>query len=174
MIPTTTAVVPQVVISNDYLLSTIINFVGPNQYRFVAGIDQRFHTIYLQTFPANQQTKLNASTLEHARICFGEIPVVESKRTACQRKLCFDAAFHGNLSVLQYLRSVNCEWDESTCAEAARTGHLHVLQWCHENGCPWTASTCSSAASSGHLHVLQWCHENGCPWDESLSFCAAI
>ena len=33
------------------VLQEIVKWIGPNQYRFVAGINRRFHHVYLQEFP---------------------------------------------------------------------------------------------------------------------------
>jgi hypothetical protein len=151
------------------ILQHIISFVGQNQYRFVAIINPSFKKVYLQLFPENRETYCNASTIEHAKICFEE-----SGDYINERKLCESAAKHGNLPVLQYLRSVNCSWNAGTCARAAKAGHLHILQWCRENGCHWNERTCEHAAEAGHLHILQWCRENGCLWNAQTCAYAAL
>lgn len=96
------------------LISEIISFIGPNQYRFVAGINKSFRWAHLQVFPYGKKTALNASTLELAKICFGELNVKTNVFLKCE--LCQSAARHGNLAVLQYLRSVNSEWNEYMCS----------------------------------------------------------
>jgi hypothetical protein len=47
------------------ILQHIISFVGKNQYRFVAIINQNFQQVYLQLFPENRKTYFNTSTIEH-------------------------------------------------------------------------------------------------------------
>ncbi len=150
------------VLTNTSLVSEIVSSVGINQYRFVASINTSFRDAYSTVFPKNQSTARNASTLEHAKICWEEMDR-NYRYVYGQRKLCRSAAKHGNLPALMYLRGFHCEWDERTCSGAAQSGHLNVLQWCRENGCPWNEDTCECAAKNGHLHVLQWCRENGCP-----------
>jgi hypothetical protein len=96
---------------------------------------------------------LSARTVEHATICYNDL--VSRGDFLPQNLLCKAAARCGNLSVLQYLRSIGCSWDSSTCAYAALYGHLNILQWAHANGCPWDEDTCSRAALTGHMTVLQ-------------------
>jgi hypothetical protein len=80
---------------------------------------------------------------------------------------CHDAAAHGNLDVLKYLREYrNTPWDVATCAAAAWIGNLEILKWARENGCPWDKRTCDNAARNGHLELLKWARENGAPWDD--------
>ena len=146
----------------------IISFVGKNQYRFIAGINQTFKTAYLQVFPENFQTYVRVSSVEVAKFCLEDIGVPSYyRRFITPRYFCHSAAAHGCVPALQYLRSKDCEWNERTCENAARNGHLHVLQWCRDNGCPWNKYTCSAAALNGDFHILKWCRENGCPWDDT-------
>ena len=35
-----------------------------------------------------------------------------------------DAALHGHLEVVKYLRKLGISWDEDTCSNAAKNGHL--------------------------------------------------
>jgi hypothetical protein len=80
---------------------------------------------------------------------------------------CHDAAAHGNLDVLKYLRqNRKIPWDVATCAAAAWIGNLEILKWARENGCPWDKRTCENAARNGHLELLKWARENGAPWDD--------
>jgi hypothetical protein len=53
--------------------------------------------------------------------------------------------------------------------EAALHGRLDIIQWLRTKGCPWSASACSYAALNGHLEALKWMRANGCPW--GLSIC---
>ena len=58
-----------------------------------------------------------------------------------------EAAWGGNLELVQWLRGEGCPWDYLTCANAADKGHVEVLRWARENGCPWTAQTRDWAAA---------------------------
>lgn len=51
-----------------------------------------------------------------------------------------------DLSVLEYLRSVGCEWDETTCLRAATNGKVDCLEYAVKNGCPWNKEECLNAA----------------------------
>ena len=159
-------------LENVDVLRWVISFIGPKQYRFMAVICKGFHAAYVQQIPNDTETKLNASTIEYAKICWEEMKhslYYQKDQLAWhyqRRRLACSAASYGNLPALQYLRSVGCEWCEWTCAFAAGNGHLHVLQWCRDNDCPWNEWTCEYAAKNGHLDVLDWARENGCLWNQ--------
>ena len=158
-------------LENDDILRLVLSYVGPKQYRFVAIINKQFKKVYKEIFPKNTRTRLNASTVGHAEICWNEIN--PRNRNHQESKLCIYAAKHGNLPALQYLHSMNCSWNRATCYCAAMNGHLDILQYARDNGCPWDEYTCQCAAENGHLEVLQYAHENGCPWDATTCRCAA-
>ena len=95
-----------------------------------------------------------------------EVCVMDKTQESAQVN-CHDAAAHGNLDVLKYLReTMNIPWDVATCAAAAWIGNLEILKWARENGCPWDKRTCDNAARNGHLELLKWARENGAPWDD--------
>ena len=174
---------------DDALVAEILTFVGPNQFRFVAAVNQKFYGAYLQHFP-KKVTYLNASTPNHAKICLYEMD--KCMHIFQQPLLCRSAAKHGCLPALQWLHFAKCRWDHRTCDDAARYGHLDVLEWAREHRCSWNAKTtafaaesrhlnllkwarsndcaeeatlCSTAAQNGHLDVLRWARGHGCPWD---------
>ena len=175
------------------ILSEIVKFIGPYQFRFVAGINQSFRAAYLLAFRKNKWTYLNASSLAYAKICFTEI-----RLDGClngirylQKKLCISAAKNGYVAVAQYSANYNwkglmnetyaepyylsfLQWlfsdgfppDKYTCPVAASDGCLQVLQWASNNNFPWDEETCMLAAMNNHWDVLVFAYENGCPWDE--------
>jgi hypothetical protein len=155
-------------IPSELFIQYILPFVGRRQYRFVAAVNRNFHTAYVTAFP-EKVTHYNVSTIEHAKIYYDDI----MDHSSLQNILCCTAARDGNLTVLKYLRSIQCSRDARTCANAAKNGHLDIIQWCRENGCPWDAKTCENTAKNGHLNVVIWCHQNGCPWDENTCASAA-
>ena len=137
------------------ILKHILSFIGPNQYRFVAGTSRRFREAYLDVipsgadepvhydndskepypfFPKNMKTYVNASTVGYAEICWNEIKdknfirFFGLRKEIGQEALSRSAAAHGNLPALQFLRSVNCPWHVHFCATAARNNHWHVLK----------------------------------------------
>ena len=144
------------------VLRLIVSFIGPKQYRFIALINLSFHAAYIQAFPKDTETKLDASTVELAKVCWDELKL---RTTNQQWQLSYSAARFGCLPAMQLLQSVGCFWNESTCAYAAENGHLHILQYIRENGCPWDTWTCIYAAENEHLHVFQYALENDCPQD---------
>ena len=150
---------------NVDVLRMVVSFIGYKHYRFIAVISQSFHAAYVQEFPNDTETRLDASTEEYAKICWKELKHPISFRLQC--RLSSSASAFGSLPAMQYLRSIGCQWNDKTCTYAAMNGHLNVLQYAHENGCPWNAETCAYAAKNGHFNVLKYAHENGCPWDKS-------
>lgn len=85
---------------------------------------------------------------------------------AADAECCYEAAAHGRLEVLRYLREeLECPWDFRTCREAARGGHAKTLAWARAHGCEWDASICEAAAGEGHLAVLQQAVAEGCDWN---------
>jgi hypothetical protein len=152
------------------ILQNIISFIGENQYRFVAAVNNDFKAVYLQLFPDNKQTSYNASTVEHVKICLKSQYIHHT----CTSTLCNSVARHGSISALIHLQSAGVPWDRSTCATAAKFGHLHILKHLHTHGCPWASDTCSNAALYGHLPLLQWARANGCPWDNDTCINAAL
>lgn len=75
-------------------------------------------------------------------------------------KTCEAAAASGRLETLQFLRFMECPWDEYTSNAAAFNGHIEVLMWCIENGCPSNNVTTLNAASSGNLEMVKWLNRN--------------
>jgi hypothetical protein len=76
------------------------------------------------------------------------------------------AAEHGRLDALAWLRSRDCEWDESTALAAARSGHVHIIRWAHAHGIPWDMSTTTTsvglaAIDGGHLPILKYLLDSG-------------
>jgi hypothetical protein len=194
----------------DILSYNILSFVGENQYRFVGGVNHLFRNAYVAVFP-KKVTSYNVLTIQHAKICYNDIVTYPFKQTSLvkssllrrgpnrQETLCKLAAQQGNLAVLQYLRSVHCQWDDRTFLMAAWNGDLQVLQWIHDNNCPhnptnstlldtgspdiyqwfhqlgseWDAWICSCAARIGHLEMLKWARQNDFPWNEQTCLLAA-
>ncbi|EGZ23387.1 hypothetical protein PHYSODRAFT_344427 [Phytophthora sojae] len=72
-----------------------------------------------------------------------------------------DAATHGHLAVVQWLKENNLGWNMAYKAIdlAAANGHLEVVRYLHEIcSAVCTHKTMRAAASNGHLRVVQWLH----------------
>ena len=54
------------------LLRLVVSFI-PKHYRFIAVISKRFHAAYIQEFPMDTETMLNAYNVEIAKICWEEL-----------------------------------------------------------------------------------------------------
>jgi hypothetical protein len=72
------------------------------------------------------------------------------------------AAGAGQTATCAHLRSTGCDWDTAACSEAALHGHLDTLRWLREHGCPWHVSdVCDNAAANGFPDVLDYVIEQG-------------
>jgi hypothetical protein len=79
------------------------------------------------------------------------------KETGCAitASTCARAADSGMATtVLEYLRTAGCEWDERTANTAASYGDLELLEWLREQGAPWSNATVCKAAAAGHLDIV--------------------
>jgi hypothetical protein len=82
----------------------------------------------------------------------------------------------GNLTMLQWLHSVGCPWDEmtfpwngETWEDAARRGNLEMFKWLCSVGCTWDEYTIEAVLENGDLAFLQWLHsEGGLELDDSI------
>lgn len=73
------------------------------------------------------------------------------------------AAYYGDLGLVIQLRDMNCKWDDRVCWFAAFHGHLDVLQWLRAQNppCPWGIFTLSVAIMRKHDHIVEFCRRNG-------------
>ena len=58
---------------NVDVLQHIVEYVGPKQFLFVAMINCNFHEAYSKVFRHDLTTRPNASTIELAKFCFGDL-----------------------------------------------------------------------------------------------------
>ena len=52
-------------------------------------------------------------------------------------ELYYSAVRGDQLDILKWLREKEVDWSKRTFMEAAYKGNLAVLQWLHDEGCPW-------------------------------------
>jgi len=173
----------------EEILALCLSFVGPGQYRYVAGTCHSFRDAhnsepFRKTFNKeegeHQKTTWDAvvASIHCAELCLEdkgelqprmyEVPFVEM--------ITAKAAAGGQVTVLKWLQTQNLlgALDTDMCRIAASNGHLSVLKWLHENDCPWNEQACALAAWNGHLAVLKWLRENDCPWNEEAYKHAAM
>ena len=89
--------------------------------------------------------------------------IVEKFNTHVQQKnLCAQAAEHGHLEVLKYLRLNEVAWEEERCmGHAAYNGHLEIVKWIYKGRSEGMKFTEKEALDGGHLSVLWWAFEKG-------------
>lgn len=108
---------------------------------------------------------------QHRIICdhaakFGHLELLKyllSKKPYKGKNILCNAAFSGNVELIEYLHQNNYFWHYPyACGYAERAGSLEALIYLHENGHPLGGSDCDIAISNGHLHILEYLNENGC------------
>ena len=165
------------------VLSCILSFVGPNQYRFVAPISQKFRAAYAHAYNNETTTSMNTFSNAHAKLCLNELKsdnlvINEPERRYRDNPSMISvigrfAAYCNNLTLLEYLRSEGLGWDVRLCSEAADGGHFDLMKWLHTNGCPWDFWTSWAVAKQGDLEMLKWIIEQGCEGTTHILMTAA-
>ena len=72
----------------------------------------------------------------------------------------FDGGFFGGVWASKFW-SV---WQYETIAEAAFRGDVDLIEWATANGCKSDHTACMMAARGGHLKTLQWLRVRCFPW----------
>lgn len=80
-------------------------------------------------------------------------------------RACSEAADHGALDNLQWLRANDFPWSEKVLVNACMHPHLNVLEWACANGCKWSARVTFAAARYNSPEALLWLLKAGCPYD---------
>lgn len=101
--------------------------------------------------------KLDWETLERSRDLQSEYV-----KNRTQFKTITEAALHGNLENMKWLKSIGCHWDTDVFAVAAAKGNLEIMKWLRENDCPWDFRPFSYATRQGNLENMKWLYSNDC------------
>ena len=94
--------------------------------------------------------------------------------------LCFFAADHGCLKVLQWARANGLcmhttDRYKNAYFAASISGHLHVIKWLHENGYQWdyrafglaSIAAPDTSTTPAHIPITQYLVDNKCPgWED--------
>lgn len=79
------------------------------------------------------------------------------------------AATHGRLDMLAWLRSIGCTFGEEAVSAAARNGHVLTIAWLFDHGAVPSSAPFWSAARNGHVDALKALVAHGChPRAESI------
>ena len=107
-------------LDDDALLRSILDFL-PGHFRFVAGVNRRFRSLYDHQTPETFYIAAMASEAP-------QIIWLQEDETNVRRMGCRYAAKFGNLEALQWFRDHDCRWNEHVCsaAAAAAEGHLYI------------------------------------------------
>ena len=84
--------------------------------------------------------------------------MVQAYRQTHIRPVSLDAAAHGYVELLGWLRTINVNLQLTLqhMNLAATQGHQLMVEWLRQQGCPWDRRSCASAAQHGHLEVLKY------------------
>lgn len=93
-----------------------------------------------------------------------------------------EAAFCGNINMVQYLYNNHCPWDEKTCScsvfgsmfQKTDADHIKCLRFLHEHGCPWDEDTIDKAISLNSMTILKYACEHGCNQTNGVTIAAKI
>lgn len=81
--------------------------------------------------------------------------------------LCAVAAKNGHLSILKWIYEVegSRHFSSYTCQQAAMGGFIDIIEWLRGVQCDWEDGACQGALETGRLDTLRWLIANGCPFD---------
>jgi hypothetical protein len=166
-------------LGNVLLIDHIFPFVGSDQFRFVAGVNRTFRTVYSKVSPA-KTTTITLNNIDCVKCYMRDLIYDDSmdilsglnrltmKPSILQEPLIISLSVeHGDIEVVRLFNQISSSRLEETkvAAEAALQGNLKSLKKLRSKGCDWDGYTCSNAALNGHLHVLSYAHANGCYWN---------
>jgi hypothetical protein len=192
---------PLALISDEFVMEHIFDFLGEGYYRFVAGTNSEFRRLYNRYLQWKEQQRQQQDDDASVSVPPTEWPRETSgnsitasvscckfwiEETAGERSVELPqealikagnmATEYGGLEVLKWAHQHGlCLTSlERICEFAASYGHLKVLQWARAKGCSWDKETCTGAAQNGHLEVLQWARRGGCDWSKWTCVGAAL
>ena len=78
--------------------------------------------------------------------------LLKGKCTESQQKIiCYEFAKHGNLTMLEWLRKQNFQWDENTMLKAVEYNHFNLLTWLIDQQCPYHSRVLDMAKKVGNV-----------------------
>lgn len=164
----------------EVLLGEVIRLVGPGEYRYVAGVNHLFRSVYDQVFKDSHTTADSSvvQSVDRVQIWMNEAPNTPEKRLLAFPSIADSAAEIGQLQVLQWLKAVGTfqfQFTQTLYCAAAKNGHVHVLKWCQDNNVGLLDEyTCAHAALGGQLTVIKWLRAHGCPWSARTCWYASL
>jgi hypothetical protein len=89
--------------------------------------------------------------------------ILEKKDCLLGPKLFQYMAQERRIDLLNFLKSHELIYNDSTCAGAVLSGSLQCLYWAIKNGHPTSFWVSACAAFKGNIEILEWLYENGHP-----------
>lgn len=80
---------------------------------------------------------------------------------------------NGHLPCVEFLQSIDYEWDDETLTTAAEHGQYEILKYLHEQGHAMDEDVIEAATRHGHLACVKYAHEQGVEGPEWLCTQAA-
>jgi hypothetical protein len=92
----------------------------------------------------------------------------------CNDAICREAAYYDRLSLLQWLHSNDCQWDEhNVLTNASRGGGVAMLQWLATVTEPWPqedkTEMLEGAVNCDRLAAAKWLRALGAAWPHSFA-----
>lgn len=81
-----------------------------------------------------------------------------------------NAVHSGKLSIVQWLRTKNCPWDEMVTEDSSELNFIDIFKWATENGAPKFQYACSNFAKRGNKEAIIWAIENGYQLEPQTQF----
>lgn len=150
------------VLLDDSILKQVVSFLPNRSFRIIGGINKKFKQIYLTVHNGSKLTSLQhtVESVEMAKLWISD--------GGAKTTISFNAALHGKVDVLNYLKKANfLTLEPDVCMQVALAGpgQVHVLEWLGANG--WTMCDDDAefisllAAKHGNVEVLQWLKSQG-------------
>ena len=143
----------------------ILSFIEPDWHHIIMSVSRLWYHLI-----AEQRRLLNIDCYTRRTpiyICVQSISILkwalEKQGLPKNKLICKYAILTGQLEVLKWARSINCEWDLWSCMYAVRSKNIEILKWVHNNGCPWGWWTIVETIEQDNINMLKWLYSQKCP-----------
>ena len=148
----------------DAVLQQCFTFIGPGDYRYVAGTSHRFLEIYGNEHENKTTWSSATGSVSRAELCVKEDTTEEPAQgnRLSLEKMTEQAILIGKMDILEWARGKSYEFKDMHFCAATFNGHLPVLQWAETKGLNWySESVIRAAAVGGHIKIIAWIQSTG-------------
>nr|WIL04198.1 ankyrin repeat-containing protein [Cedratvirus lena] len=108
-----------------------------------------------------EQVKITNKEIVIKAIRFGHVNILERNQNLVPSDVYYLSIIHNQLKVMQWAKSKEFPWSETTISTAATYGRLEIMKWLKTQGFSLGTAQFSNAICAGHLHILKWMKEEG-------------